>query len=216
MKPYTNIILVSRSALAGLKNNPLEKIKFERIIIDEVHEIVKSLQKDKSSNNPQYFLRYQTKMIWGVTGTPHQVDYLSNLTVLGQLLRFPPKLYDELNVDIFRRCFLEHCIRKNANTKLLPAVTREIVYSKMQAVDNILYSAKASYAMDEEEARKICFNILPAFELSGGKSTIETGIRIVKQRLNNEIEKVETSLKKYTESESGRKPFVEKLHRLTS
>lgn len=217
MDPTVNVLFASRSALFSVKNNPLQKIPFKRIVIDEVHEIVKVLQKSKPGpSTPQWFSDYKTDMIWGVTGTPHQVDYLSNLAVLGRLFRFPTAIYDELNIDVFRRCFLTHCIRKNANLKLLQPVIKEVVSSQMQAVDSVLYRAKAAFSVDEEEARKICFNILPYFELHQTKSTTEIGISIVKGRLKDEILVVENNLKRYREDEPGHKSMFDKLQRLTN
>lgn len=86
--------------------------------------------------------------MWGVTGTPHNVDYLSNLAVLGELFRFDKAFYEEININVFRRCFIEECIRKNCNFKLLEPVKKEVVMSKMQAVESVLYKAKAQFALN--------------------------------------------------------------------
>lgn len=45
-------------------------------------------------------------MIWGVTGTPHHVDYFQNLKIIGKMLRFEPRIFDEDNINNFRRFFI--------------------------------------------------------------------------------------------------------------
>ncbi len=84
-------------------------------------------------------------MIWGVTGTPHHVDYFQNLKIIGKMLRFEPRIFDEDNINNFRRFFIENCIRKNGNLKNLPPVKKQLVYSQMQILENVLYKAKLKH-----------------------------------------------------------------------
>jgi hypothetical protein len=67
---------------------------------------------------------FDTEMIWGVTGTPYDVDYLDNLTVIGKMLQFSPRVYEQMNINNFRKFFLNYCIRKNTNLDNLPSVKK--------------------------------------------------------------------------------------------
>lgn len=147
-------------SMLALKNPNILLIDWQRIIIDEFHEIY-SISKYLHMTNLIKLLNSEYR--WCVTGTPftknmecliHMVDFLSNYTIQKNKITINDHIMKLISTSCFRR-----------NTKIgvsdelvLPPVEEEVVWLKFTPIERIMYNAYLQDNKDEYSVylRQLC------------------------------------------------------------
>ena len=177
-----------------------KKIVYQRIILDEFHEIAVG---DKNQNSLRTkFLKnlalIQRKFTWGITGTPNDLEYYNNFGGILQTLNMKDENWAINNYQKIRAKFVKNFMRRNIkNIRNMPGCKKFVRHIKFSCIKNLMYQGSLRYGINEEKGREICNDILDQFDFSKNNpnTKIVQVINQISMTMNAELEKLSLQLK---------------------
>lgn len=207
-----DVILTHREIFFEKKiSKHLFEIFFDRVIIDEFHELLVS--------NASFFLReispkIKRKFTWGITGTPYNLDYLNNITNLAGILNLDQSYFSINNYEKVRNKFIKNFMRRNFQMSFLPQIEKSEKLVNFSSIQNLLYQGAQKFSITEERSREICNNILDQFEFINQNvlDAFDKAIVHISKIQSEELNKLYNNIKEHPEN----KALMARIDNLTS
>jgi len=187
LKCNYNVILINREFLEMDIHTNLLNIYFDRVIIDECHELIEN-NTLKINDMLTNIKKIKRKFTWGISATIQNISYLNVNS---------HKIFDLLNINVpegLISLFTKTCIRRNTKTSNLKQINYGEVICSFSTLQSIMYQKELSYynyMLTETTTRKLCSHLAPEWRFMENNNNIPLIIEHIRHQQQKEIIKLE-------------------------
>jgi hypothetical protein len=201
------------------KNANIFMIYWNRIIVDEFHEIYTV---DKHCHMINFLPLFKGKFCWAVTGTPFEKDencLMKMIDFISHYNNFGNKIF--LNNEI-KEHLIHNCFRRNTKQSVndefkLPPLEEEVIWLKFSATERMMYNAYLANPNNDKFGiflRQLCCHPQLAQETKDALANCKTLEDVEKMMVSHYKTDMEYAFKKYSNMLKRIKIIKKKIKKL--